>query len=46
VKQRVPKDQLQARLKLDDIGWDQTVSTGTFMRSIAQYYEEVASVTK
>jgi glyoxylase-like metal-dependent hydrolase (beta-lactamase superfamily II) len=46
VKQRVPKDQLQARLKLDDIGWDHTVSTGTFMRSIAQYYEEVASVTK
>ena len=41
VKKRVPKDQLEKQLKLDDIGWNHTVSTGTFMRSIGQYYDEV-----
>ena len=35
VKRRVPKDQLQQQLKLDDLGWAHTVSTGTFMRSLA-----------
>ena len=40
VKKRVPKDQLEKQLKLDDLGWHHTVSTGTFMRSIGQYYDE------
>ena len=43
VKKRVPKDQLEKQLKLDDLGWAHTVSTGTFMRSIGQYYDEVAA---
>jgi cyclase len=44
VKRRVAKDQLEQQLQLDDIGWNHTVSTGTFMRSIGQYYDEVAAV--
>ena len=44
VARRVPRDQLQAQLKLDDLGWARTVSTGTFMRSIGQYYDEIAGV--
>lgn len=45
VRTRVAKDQLQARLKLDDLDWATSVSTGTFMRSIGQYYDEMAGVT-
>jgi len=44
VKRRVAKDRLEQQLQLDDIGWNHTVSTGTFMRSIGQYYDEVAAV--
>jgi aminopeptidase N len=44
VKKRVAKDQLIAQLKLDDLGWAHTVSTTTFLRSIGQYYDEVAGV--
>jgi hypothetical protein len=29
---------------LHEAGWNHTVSTGTFMRSIGQYYDEVAAV--
>jgi cyclase len=43
VKRRVAKDQLQGQLKLDDLGWAHTVSTGTFMRSLSQYYDEMAA---
>ena len=46
VKRHVPKDQLEKQLKLDDIGWAHTVSTGTFMSSIGQYYDEVAAAAK
>ena len=46
VKKRVAKDQLEKALKLDDLGWAHTVSTGTFMGSIAQYYDEVAAAAK
>jgi len=46
VKRRVAKDQLAKELKLDDIGWAHTVSTGTFMNSIGQYYDELAAATK
>jgi cyclase len=42
VKRRVPKNQLEKELQLDDLGWAHTVSTGTFMRSVGQYYDEVA----
>ena len=42
VKRRVAKDQLIARLQLDDLGWAHTVSTTTFLRSIGQYYDEIA----
>lgn len=42
---KVPKDQLKARLKLDDLGWAQSVSTGTFMGNIGRYYDEMAGVT-
>ncbi len=44
VEKRVAKDQLEKQRKLDDIGWAHTVSTLTFMRSIGQYYDEVAAV--
>ena len=43
VRRKVPDDQLAAQLKLDDIGWAHTVSTGTFMRSIVRYRDEVAA---
>jgi hypothetical protein len=43
VKMRVANDQLEKQLKLDDLGWAHTVSTLTFMRSIGQYYDEVAA---
>jgi glyoxylase-like metal-dependent hydrolase (beta-lactamase superfamily II) len=46
VARRVPKDQLQAQLKLDDLGWAHTVSTLTFMRSIGQYFDEIAAVRR
>lgn len=44
VRRRVPKNLLAGELKLDDIGWSHTVSTLTFMRSIGQYYDEIAGV--
>ena len=43
VRRQVPNDQLQAQLKLDDIGWAHTVSTSTFMRSIVRYRDEIAA---
>jgi cyclase len=43
VRKRVSNDQLAAQLKLDDIGWSHTVSTGTFMRSIVRYRDEIAA---
>ncbi len=46
VKNRVTKDQLEKQLTLDDLGWAHTVSTLTFMRSIGQYYDEVAAAMK
>ena len=42
-RRKVPDDQLAAQLKLDDIGWAHTVSTGTFMRSIVRYRDEMAA---
>jgi glyoxylase-like metal-dependent hydrolase (beta-lactamase superfamily II) len=42
-RRKVPDNQLAAQLKLDDIGWAHTVSTGTFMRSIVRYRDEIAA---
>jgi hypothetical protein len=42
-RRKVPDNQLATQLKLDDIGWAHTVSTSTFMRSIARYRDEVAA---
>jgi cyclase len=42
-RRKVPDDQLAAQLKLDDIGWAHTVSTGTFLRSIVRYRNELAA---
>jgi glyoxylase-like metal-dependent hydrolase (beta-lactamase superfamily II) len=44
VRKRIPKTALSAALKLDDLGWAHTVSTVTFMRSIGEYYDEMARV--
>jgi glyoxylase-like metal-dependent hydrolase (beta-lactamase superfamily II) len=46
VRRRVPRNQLEKELKLDDLGWAHTVSTGTFMSSIGLYYDEVAAAAK
>ena len=42
-RRKVPDDQLASQLRLDDIGWAHTVSTGTFMRNIVRYRDEVAA---
>jgi cyclase len=44
VKAGVPKDQAFDKLKLDDLGWAHTVSTGTFKSSVPGYYDEMAAV--
>lgn len=43
VRKGVPKDQAAQHLKLDDLGWSNTVSTGTFLRGIERYYDEIAA---
>ncbi len=41
----VPKDQVAARLGLEDLGWAHTDSTDTFLEnSIVGYYDEMAAV--
>ena len=42
-RRKVPDNQLAEQLKLDDTGWAHTVSTGTFMRSIVRYRDEIAA---
>jgi glyoxylase-like metal-dependent hydrolase (beta-lactamase superfamily II) len=39
----VPKDEVQARLYLEDLGWDNTVSTTTWALGISAYYDEMAA---
>jgi len=49
VRKGVPKEQATADLKayLKQIGWDNTVSTATFLaRSLGPYYDEVAAATR
>jgi hypothetical protein len=44
VRKKVPKDQVQAQLKLDDLGWGNSVSTSAWATSISQYYDEIAAL--
>jgi cyclase len=39
----VPKDQAQAALKLEDLGWGNSVSTTAWATSINRYYDEMAA---
>lgn len=41
-RKKVPKDQVLAALKLDDLGWGNSVSTSAWLTSIDQYYDEMA----
>jgi hypothetical protein len=43
IRKGVPKDRFAAELKLDDFGWEKSVSTVVFLRSIGRYYDEVAA---
>ncbi len=43
VRNKVPKDQAQARLKLDDLGWAHSASTIALPASIGRYYDEMAA---
>jgi len=36
-------DQARARLKLAELGWDNSVSTTTWFSGIAGYYDELAA---
>ena len=42
-RRKTPKDQVQARLKLDDLGWGNSVSTSAWATSIGRYYDEMAA---
>jgi glyoxylase-like metal-dependent hydrolase (beta-lactamase superfamily II) len=42
-KQSVPLDQVLARLRLQDLGWDHTVSTVAFTGGLSGYYDEMKS---
>ena len=42
-RKKVPKDQAQAQLKLEDLGWGDSVSTSAWATSIGRYYDEMAS---
>jgi glyoxylase-like metal-dependent hydrolase (beta-lactamase superfamily II) len=42
-RKKVPKDQVQAQLKLDDLGWGNSVSTTAWATSIGRYYDEMAN---
>jgi glyoxylase-like metal-dependent hydrolase (beta-lactamase superfamily II) len=44
VRQKVPKNQVQARLKLDELGWANSVSTSAWVgTSLDKYYDEMAA---
>ncbi|HSR08036.1 MAG TPA: MBL fold metallo-hydrolase [Bryobacteraceae bacterium] len=42
-RKKVPKDQVQAQLKLDDLGWGDSVSTSAWATSIGRYYDEMVA---
>lgn len=39
----VPKSEARAKLYLDDLGWDRTVSTTTWEINLERYYDEMAA---
>ena len=39
----VPKNEVQAKLYLDDLGWNNTVSTTTWATGLTAYYDEMAA---
>jgi cyclase len=42
-RRNVPLDQVLARLRLQDLGWDHTVSTVAFTGGLSGYYDEMKS---
>lgn len=42
-RKKVPKDQVQAQLKLEELGWGDSVSTSAWATSIGRYFDEMAS---
>jgi len=40
---KIPKSQAEAQLKLDDLGWGNSVSTTAWAASIDKYYDEIAA---
>ena len=47
VRKGVPKEQVADQLKLDDLGWDHTVSTVAFKQGLSGYYDEMkAQISK
>ena len=42
-RNNVPLEQVFARLKLQDLDWDHTVSTVAFTGGLSGYYEEMKS---
>jgi hypothetical protein len=44
-RQNVPLDQVLARLRLQDLGWDHTVSTVAFTGGLSGYYDDMKSDT-
>ena len=42
-RKKIPKDQVQAQLKLNDLGWGDSVSTSAWATSIGRYYDEMAN---
>jgi glyoxylase-like metal-dependent hydrolase (beta-lactamase superfamily II) len=43
IRNGVSKDQFQARLGLDDFGWEKSVSTVAFLPNLGRYYDEMAA---
>jgi hypothetical protein len=41
VRNGVPKEQVFSQLKLDDLGWNHTVSTVAFQGGLSGYYDEM-----
>jgi glyoxylase-like metal-dependent hydrolase (beta-lactamase superfamily II) len=44
IKAGVPKEEIAERLKVDDLGWADTVSSGPFHNSLPGYYDEMSAV--
>jgi hypothetical protein len=42
----VPKADAQARLRLEELGWSNTVSTTTWAAGIDAYYDEMAALAR